>query len=107
MPIANGVFTGFQPTNVTRNDTGLVTFKTATFEVASESPLWFYSGQTNECQKGMVFAVNTNPATFKEFEMAAMNKTQNIAPTTGPMYVSFGLVERYIAPHHHNHTMSH
>src|SRR5271156_2715447 len=57
-PLVNGIFAGFQPSNVTKNSTGIVTLKTVEFELGTTAPLWFYCAQAKHCQAGMTFAIN-------------------------------------------------
>jgi plastocyanin len=95
-PLANGIFAGFQPTSVTKNTTGLVTFKTVKFQVDTKSPLWFYCAQGNHCQQGMTFAINPPAGSVETFDKVAATKTKNIAPYGGPVGVVAGLEERFI-----------
>jgi len=92
----NAIFAGFHPSNITANSTGLVTFTTATFEVNTTSPLWFYCAQADHCQKGMTFAINPPAGTVQTFDEVAATKTQNIAPAGGPHGVKIGLEQRYL-----------
>jgi len=92
-PLADGIFAGFQPTNITKDTTGLVTFKTVTFQVDTTNPLWFYCAQANHCQSGMTFAINPPPGSVEKFNQVAATKTQNIAPPGGPVGVIAGLEE--------------
>jgi plastocyanin len=92
-----GIFAGFQPTNVTKNNTGLVTFKSVWFEVYTESPLWFYCAQAKHCQAGMLFAINPpSNESVKQFAAVAATKAQNIAPSGGPIGVRAGFVKEFI-----------
>jgi plastocyanin len=95
-PLVNGLFAGFQPSNITVNSTGFVTFKTVTFEVGTSSPLWFYCAQANHCQSGMTFAINPPPGSVETFDKVAATKTENIAPYGGPVGVVEGLEEVFI-----------
>jgi plastocyanin len=95
-PLPNGIFAGFQPTSVTKNTTGLVTFKTVKFQVDTESPLWFYCAQGNHCQQGMTFAINPPAGSVDTFNNVAATKAKNIAPYGGPVGVLAGLEERFI-----------
>ena len=95
-PIHDAIFAGFQPSTITKNTTGLVTFKTATFEVKTDKPLWFYCAQANHCQKGMTFAINPPAGSVDKFNQVAATKQKNIAPYGGPHGVELGLVERFI-----------
>lgn len=95
-PLAGGIFAGFQPTNVTKDDTGFVTFRTVTFPVTTESPLWYYCAQANHCQSGMTFAINPPAGSVATFDQVAATKAQNIAPPGGPVGVVAGLEERFI-----------
>ena len=97
-PLVNGIFAGFQPTDVTADDTGLVSFRSVSFQVDTASPLWFYCAQADHCQKGMTFAINPPPGSVEIFDQRAANKTENIAPTTGPIGVVDSLVEVFIEP---------
>jgi plastocyanin len=95
-PLPYGIFAGFQPTSVTKNTTGLVTFKTVKFQVETESPLWFYCAQGNHCQQGMTFAINPPAGSVDTFNKVAATKAKNIAPYGGPVGVVAGLEERFI-----------
>src|SRR5271155_2262885 len=90
-PLTNGIFAGFQPSNITAESTGFVTFKTVTFEVGTSAPLWFYCAQANHCQSGMTFAINPPAGSVDKFNQVAATKTQNIAPAGGPVGVAEGL----------------
>jgi len=92
----HGIFAGFQPTDINKNTTGLVTFKTASFEVGTDQPLWFYCAQAKHCQQGMTFAINPPPGSVEKFNEVAATKENNIAPYGGPNGVHLGLVERFI-----------
>ncbi len=92
-----GIFAGFQPTKVTKTDTGLVTFRSVQFEVYTESPLWFYCAQAKHCQAGMTFAINPPSVdSVKQFNAVAATKAQNIAPAGEPLGVRAGFVEKFI-----------
>ena len=95
-PLTNGIFAGFQPSNITKDTTGLVTFKTITFQVDTANPLWFYCAQANHCQSGMTFAINPPPGSVETFNEVAATKTQNIAPPGGPVGVLAGLEEVFL-----------
>jgi hypothetical protein len=96
-PLAGGgIFAGFHPSDITTNSTGSVTFTSATFEVGTSSPLWFYCAQANHCQSGMTFAINPPPGTVATFDKVAATKTENIAPPGGPVGVELGLLEVYL-----------
>lgn len=96
-PLENGIFAGFQPSNITKDTTGLATFKTVTFQVDTTNPLWFYCAQANHCQSGMTFAINPPPGSVDKFNQVAATKTQNIAPAGGPVGVLEGREEVYIS----------
>ena len=92
-----GIFAGFQPTNVTKNDTGLVTFRSIWFEVYTDAPLWFYCAQAKHCQAGMTFAINPpSNESVATFNAVAKTKAQNIAPAGGPIGVRSGFEQRFI-----------
>ena len=96
-PTPWGIFAGFQPTNVTKNETGLVTFRTVNFEVYTESPLWFYCAQAKHCQAGMTFAINPpSEDSVKQFTALAATKAENIAPAGGPIGVRAGFEQVFI-----------
>jgi plastocyanin len=95
-PLINGIFAGFQPSNITANTTGFVTFKTVKFQLDTTNPLWFYCAQANHCQSGMTFAINPPAGSVETFNRVAANKTKNIAPSGGPVGVLAGLEERFI-----------
>ena len=73
-----------------------MTFKTATFEVETDKPLWFYCAQANHCQKGMTFAINPPPGSVDTFNKVAATKLKNVAPYGGPHGVQLGLEERFL-----------
>ena len=95
-PLYGGIFAGFQPTDVTKNTTGLVSFKTVKFQVNTEDPLWFYCAQANHCQSGMTFAINPPPGSVETFNQVAATKLNNIAPYGEPVGVVAGIEERFI-----------
>jgi plastocyanin len=95
-PLVNGIFAGFQPTNITKDTTGLVTFKTVEFEVGTTAPLWFYCAQANHCQSGMTFAINPPAGSVQTFNKVAAGKAKNIAPSGGPVGVLAGLEQRLL-----------
>jgi plastocyanin len=85
------IFAGFHPSNITNNQpNGTIYFDTASFQIGTDAPLWFYCAQADHCQKGMTFAINAPPAKVAEFNAVAANKTQNIAPSGGPVGVLLG-----------------
>jgi hypothetical protein len=90
-PLDGGIFAGFKPSNITANTTGLVTFQTVTFPVITPDPMWFYCAQGDHCQSGMTFAINPPAGTVATFDKVAATKTQNIAPSTGPIGVIPGI----------------
>lgn len=90
-PAEDALFTGFQPTNITKDTTGLVSIKTATFEVGTTDPLWFYCAQGSHCQAKMTFAVNPPEGGVEEYNLAASNATQNVAPSGEPAHVLEGV----------------
>jgi len=96
-PLVNGIFAGFQPTDITKNTTGLVTFKTVTFQVDTTDPQWFYCAQANHCQSGMTFAINPPPGSVEKFNEVAATKKENIAPPGCPVGVIPGLEEVFIS----------
>jgi plastocyanin len=96
-PLAGGgIFAGFHPSDITAASTGLATFTSATFEVSTTSPLWFYCAQADHCQSGMTFAINPPPGTVATFDQVAATKKENIAPPGGPVGVELGLLEVYL-----------
>jgi hypothetical protein len=94
-PLKHGIFAGFQPTTVTKNTTGLVTFKAVQFQVGTDKPLWFYCAQAKHCQSGMTFAINPPPGSVEKFNQVAATKEKNIAPYGRPVGVRSELVQRF------------
>jgi plastocyanin len=95
-PLVNGIFAGFQPSNVTKSSTGVVTLKTVEFELGTSAPLWFYCAQGKHCQAGMTFAVNPPEGSVAKFNQVAATKVNNIAPAGGPVGVLAGVVQRVL-----------
>jgi len=71
MALPGGAKSGFRPNPA--NTPGVQIFK---FTVSTDKPQWFYCGQADHCEKGMVFAIN--PAgKFDLFKQHALNTRFN------------------------------
>ncbi|KAJ7337714.1 hypothetical protein DFH08DRAFT_1082838 [Mycena albidolilacea] len=76
VPLAQGVDSGFQA--VAPNATAFPQFS---FTINNASnPLFFFSKQNAECQKGMVFSINANPDSAKSFAAFQANAEASVAP---------------------------
>ncbi|KAF5138635.1 putative GPI-anchored cupredoxin [Metarhizium anisopliae] len=80
-PLEGGFFSGFVPTTESPSKT------TFTIEVKDTKPIWFYCGQANHCQKGMIGAVNAPQTgnTFEAFSALAVKASNSTSPPGGPV----------------------
>ncbi|KAK2592512.1 hypothetical protein QQS21_009787 [Conoideocrella luteorostrata] len=75
-----GFFSGFVPTTASPSET------TFTIEVKDTKPIWFYCGQGNHCQSGMIGAINAPKSgnTFEAFKALAKKASNSTSPAGGP-----------------------
>ncbi|KHO00764.1 extracellular serine-rich protein [Metarhizium album ARSEF 1941] len=80
-PLEDGFFSGFVPTTDSPSRT------TFTIEVKDTKPIWFYCGQANHCQKGMIGAINAPKTghTFEAFSALAMRASNSTSPRSDPV----------------------